>query len=107
VFFGSNYFAKNNAYNQPPFWLYNAGASIPLGGDSLHVTWTNIFNTNAGLWSNFDLGVPQIGAPGYTSGCRNDNTQTNFNPNIYCTIGYNAPPHMLTVTFDHRWGSLR
>jgi outer membrane receptor protein involved in Fe transport len=107
VFIGGNYYAQNNAYNQPPFWLYHAGATIPLGGDSLHINWSNIFNTNAALWSNFNLGVPQIGAPGYNQGCHSDPTLPNFNPGIYCTTGYNAPPHMLTVTFDHRWGSLR
>jgi hypothetical protein len=107
MFFGANYFAQGNAYNVPPFWEYNAGASIPLGTSSLHVTWTNIFNTNAGIWSTFNLGVPVIGGAGYTSGCRSDPTLPNFNTGIYCTSGYNAPAHMLMVTYDYRWGSLR
>jgi hypothetical protein len=107
AFFGANYFAQGNAYNVPPFWEYNAGASVPLGASSLHITWTNIFNTNAGLWSTFNLGVPLVGGAGYTNGCRSDPTLPNFNTSIYCTSGYNAPAHMLTVTYDYRWGSLR
>src|SRR5579872_403659 len=101
AFFGGNYFAKNNAYNQPPFWVYNAGMTLPLGVDRLHVAWNNIFNTNGGLWPAFQHGVPIIGAPGYNLGCLSSN------PGIFCTTAYNAPPHMLTVSFDHRWGSLR
>jgi outer membrane receptor protein involved in Fe transport len=107
TFFGANYFAQGNAYNVPPFWQYNAGASIPLGTSSLHITWTNIFNTNAGLWSTFNLGVPVIGGAGYTNGCRSDPTLPNYNTGIYCTSGYNAPAHMLMLTYDYRWGSLR
>jgi len=101
AFFGANYFAQNNAYNQSPFWVYNAGASVPLGDSTLHMSWTNIFNNNAGLWANFNFGVPQIGAPGYSNGC---NSKA---PGVYCTTGYNTPPHMLMLTLDHRWGSLR
>lgn len=102
VFFGANYFGHNNAYNVNPFWLYNAGAELPVGADRIHVAWTNIFNTNAGLWSAFDQGIPLIGAPGYTLGCRFPSA-----PYLYCTSAYPAPPHQLTISYDHRWGSLR
>jgi len=101
AFFGGDYFAKNNAYNQTPFWIYNAGANLPVGSDRIHIAWTNIFNTNGGLWSAFNHGVPILGAPGYNLGCLSSN------PGIFCTTGYNSPPHNLTVTYDHRWGSLR
>jgi outer membrane receptor protein involved in Fe transport len=101
VFFGANYYAKGNAYNQPPFWTYNAGTTFPFGENILHIAWTNIFNANAAIWPLFNFGVPQLGGPGYTQGC-NSNL-----PGVYCTTGYNAPPHMLMVTFEHRWGSLR
>jgi outer membrane receptor protein involved in Fe transport len=102
LFFGANYFGHNNAYNVNPFWVYNGGATIPVQGDRLVIAWTNIFNTNAGLWGNFDNGVPLIGAPGYTLGCRYPSA-----PYLYCTTAYPVPPHMLLVSFDHRWGSLR
>jgi len=101
AFFGANYFATGNAYNQAPFWVYNAGTNIPLGGNTLHVAWTNIFNKNAGLWPAFNFGVPVLAAPGYKLSCNGPT-----NP-LYCTTGYNTAPHMLMVTFDHRWGSLR
>jgi|GEM_PF-1700853 len=102
VFFGADYYGHNNAYNVSPFWQYNAGAQVPIGTDTLHVAWTNIFNTNAGLWGQFNQGVPLIGAPGYTLGCKFPSA-----PQLYCTTAYPAPPHMLTVTYEHRWGSLR
>jgi outer membrane receptor protein involved in Fe transport len=102
AFFGANYYGHNNAYNVNPFWQYNAGAQVPFGADTLHIAWTNIFNTNAGVWGQYNLGVPLIGAPGYTLGCHYPSA-----PYLYCTTAYPAPPHQLMVTYEHRWGSLR
>ncbi|MBC5825280.1 MAG: TonB-dependent receptor [Candidatus Eremiobacteraeota bacterium] len=85
-----NFYAANNAFNQAPFSLYNAGVNTPLGDSTLHVAWSNIFNKQAGLFANFNGGVPY---PGYSG--------------PYSTTAYNTANHMLTVTFDHRWGALR
>ncbi|MDQ2816691.1 MAG: TonB-dependent receptor [Candidatus Eremiobacteraeota bacterium] len=90
AFFQWNLYAANNAFNQAAFPVYNAGFNTPLGGSTLHIAWTNIFNKQAGLFSNFNGGVPY---PGYSG--------------AYPTTGYNAPNNMLTVAFDHRWGALR
>lgn len=99
AYFGSNYFGKNNAYNRPPFWLYNAGAEIAANeNDRFHLGWTNIFNKNAGIWEDFGLGLPYPAAPGCVP-CGI--------PGRYPTNGYNSPPHQLTISYDHRWGSLR
>ncbi len=97
--FGADYFAKNNSLNVPPFWVYNASYNTPIGDDTLHFGWSNIFNVNAGLFSNFDNGVPYPAAPGYTGSCFG-------HAGFYCTTAYTRAPHVLTVTYDHRWGSL-
>lgn len=104
MFFGANYFGHNNSYNVSPFWVYNAGADVPFGGDRLHIAWNNIFNANAGIWSQFQLGVPLIGAAGYNN---QGNCFVHETPYLYCTNAYPTPPHMLTISYDHRWGSLR
>jgi outer membrane receptor for ferrienterochelin and colicin len=103
VSFGGDWYARNNSYNIYPFWVYNASATVPLGESTLHVGWTNIFNTQAALFSSFRGGLPYPGAPG-----------CNLNGNGPCAAGdqyltnlYQRAPHMLTVTFDRRWGSLR
>jgi outer membrane receptor protein involved in Fe transport len=97
---GADYFAKNNNFDTVPFWSYNASLSTPIGDSELHIGWTNIFNTQAGLWSVYQSGVPYPGA----SGC------AAFGPcatgDLYKTTLFQQAPHMLTVTFDHRWGSL-
>lgn len=103
VYFGANYYGHNNAYNVNPFWIYNAGADIPTGHDRVHIAWTNIFNTNAGIWSTFQLGIPLIGGPGYN----NEGSCLRSNPGLYCTSAFPYPPHQILVSFDHRWGSLR
>ncbi len=104
MFIGANYYGHNNSYNVNPFWVYNAGSDVPVGADRIHIAWTNIFNANAGIWSQFQLGNPIIGAPGY-------NNQGNCFPHLtsylYCTNAYPTPPHELTISYDHRWGSLR
>jgi outer membrane receptor protein involved in Fe transport len=97
--FGADYFAKNNSFNVLPFWVYNASYNTPLGDDTLHVGWSNIFNANSGLFSNFQNGVPYPAAPGYTGSCFGK-------AGFYCTTAFVHAPHVLTVTFDHRWGSL-
>lgn len=102
AFFGGNYFGKNNSYNRMPFWIYNAGADIAANdNDRLHIAWTNIFNKNAGIWEDFGFGIPYPSVSGCVP-CFSSPL-----PNTYPTNGYNSPPHMLTVSFDHRWGSLR
>jgi outer membrane receptor protein involved in Fe transport len=97
--FGADYFAKNNSFNVLPFWVYNASYNTPIGDDTLHVGWSNIFNANSGLFSNFQNGVPYPAAPGYTGSCFGK-------AGFYCTTAFVHAPHVLTVTFDHRWGSL-
>jgi hypothetical protein len=86
-----------------PFWIYNSSVNVPVGDNTLHLGWVNMFNSNAGLWSVYQSGVPYPGAPGcYLNG--------NFGPcikgDIYLTTHFQRAPHMLTITFDHRWGSL-
>jgi len=101
--FGGDWYAINNSYNTWPFWVYNASASIPVGDSSLHIGWTNIFNRQAGLFSNFNGGVQYQGAPGCNL---SGNGVCNAN-DLYSTTMYQRAPHMLIVTFDRRWGSLR
>jgi outer membrane receptor protein involved in Fe transport len=99
AFFGADWFGPNNSYNVPQFWQYNAGASVPYGPDtSLHVAWRNIFNKNATIFETFGGGVPYPSIAGF-GGCSSACT--------YTTSAYSSPPHTLTVTIDHRWGSLR
>ncbi|MBV8245316.1 MAG: TonB-dependent receptor [Candidatus Eremiobacteraeota bacterium] len=90
AYFGGQYQGTNNPYNQPPFWLYNASLTLPLGAtNALHVNWLNIFNTNAYIFANFDGGVPY---PGYSG------------PSL--TTAFPVAPTQFAVTFEHRWGSL-
>jgi outer membrane receptor protein involved in Fe transport len=103
VSLGGDYYAKNNSLNVKPFWVYNSSINMPVGDNMLHLGWVNMFNANAGLWSVYQSGVPYPGAPGcYLNG--------NFGPcnknDLYLTTRFQRSPHMLTVTFDHRWGSL-
>jgi len=100
AFFGGDYFAQNNSYNVPPFWLYNAGFNAPLGDNTLHITWRNIFNKNATIFSNFNGGVPYPSIPGFGSGCSTA-------PCTYATTAFSTQPHILSVAIDHRWGSLK
>jgi outer membrane receptor protein involved in Fe transport len=103
VSLGGDYYARNNSLNVKPFWIYNSSVNVPVGDNTLHLGWVNMFNSNAGLWSVYQSGVPYPGAPGcYLNG--------NFGPcikgDIYLTTHFQRAPHMLTITFDHRWGSL-
>jgi outer membrane receptor protein involved in Fe transport len=101
--FGADWVGPNNSYNANPFWVYNASATIPVGPAALHIGWTNIFNAQAGLFSIFNGGVPYGGAPGcYLNGNGPCNKAGQYIPSMY-----NRAPHMLTITFDRRWGSLR
>ncbi|MBV8172708.1 MAG: TonB-dependent receptor [Candidatus Eremiobacteraeota bacterium] len=90
ITFGADWEAQNNSYNVPPFWVYNATLNAPIGSSWLHVGWWNMFNKNALIFSCFDCGVPYNGAAG-----------------PYQTTAYSTAPHMITITFDHRWGSLK
>jgi len=100
AFFGGDYFAQNNSYNVPPFWLYNAGFNTPLGDNTLHITWRNIFNKNATIFSNYHGGIPYPSIPGFGSGCSTA-------PCTFATTAFSTQPHILSVTIDHRWGSLK
>jgi outer membrane receptor protein involved in Fe transport len=100
---GADWNGPGNSYNTYPFWVYNASATVPVGPAAVHIGWTNIFNTRAGLFSVFGGGLPYGGAPGcYLSG----NGPCN-KAGLYITNMYNRAPHMLTITFDEKWGSLR
>src|SRR5579872_586512 len=102
AFVGGNYYGNNNAYNRDPFWIYNAGADIGVNqNDRFHIAWTNIFNKNAGIWEDFGFGKPYPSIPNCVP-CFSSPL-----PNTYPTDGYNSPPHMLMISFDHRWGSLK
>jgi outer membrane receptor protein involved in Fe transport len=96
---GADYYARNNSLNVPPFWVYNASLNTPVGEDTLHIGWSNIMNKDAGIFSNFDNGVPYPAAAGYTGSCFGK-------AGFFCTTAFSRAPHMLTVTYDHRWGSL-
>jgi outer membrane receptor protein involved in Fe transport len=101
--FGADWYGPGNSYNTYPFWVYNASGTVPVGPAFIHVGWTNIFNTQAGLFEIFDGGLPYGGAPGcYLNG----NGPCN-KAGLYTTSMYNRAPHMLTITLDERWGSLR
>lgn len=100
-----NYYDKNNSFNRPPFSIYNAGATLAVNAeDKLHINWSNIFDGNY-------YSPPY---PGYTY-------PIVFPPFFYATVngvsypGYSGPypvtvgpsaPHSITVTYEHRWGSL-
>lgn len=90
AFFEGHYNGINNPFNVASFWIYNAGITTPLGENALHITWQNIFNKNAGIWSFFGAGVPY---PGFSG-----DFATNTHPSY---------PHSINVTFERRWGSLR
>ena len=100
AFIGADWFGPNNSYNVPQFWVYNAGLSAPLNdSSSLHLSWRNIFNKDALVFSNFDGGVPYPAAPGYF--------QCSGTPCTYPTTAFSYMPHVFSVTFDERIGSLR
>jgi outer membrane receptor for ferrienterochelin and colicin len=90
AFFEGHFNGINNPFNVPSFWVYNAGVSMPLGENALHVTWNNIFNKNATIWSFYNGGVPYPGFSGPFG--------TNSHPSY---------PHSFNVTFERRWGSLK
>lgn len=90
AFFRGDYMMQNNAYNVPPFWLYNAGVSEPLpNNNELILSWQNIFNKNATIFSLYNAGVPYPGVAG-----------------PYGESTHPANPHSLTLTFSHSWGSV-
>jgi outer membrane receptor protein involved in Fe transport len=99
AFIGGDWFGQNNSYNVPPFWIYNAGVSLPFTGNTqMHIAWQNIFNKAAPIFSQYNGGVAYAAANGYngcTSGC------------TYPTTAYSFAPHMLSISFDTRIGSLR
>ncbi|HEY5096025.1 MAG TPA: TonB-dependent receptor [Candidatus Eremiobacteraceae bacterium] len=97
---GADYYARNNSLNVPPFWVYNGSLNMPVGDSTVHIGWSNITNTNAGIFENFENGVPYPAAAGYTGSCFGK-------AGFVCTNAYSRAPHMLTITFDHRWGSLQ
>lgn len=91
-FVGGDWFAQNNSYNVPQFWVYNAGLSLPLApSTSVHLAWHNIFNKDAIIFSSFGNGVPYPSLGGST----------------YTTNAYTYLPHTFTITLDERIGSLR
>jgi len=97
--FGADWFGPNNSYNVPSFWVYNAGFNMPLGDNMLHLAWQNIFDKNASIFSNFDGGVPYPSIVGF-NGCTTA-------PCTYLTTAFSSPPHYISVSIDHRWGSLK
>jgi len=81
----------NNAYSVPPFWIYNAGVTLPAQQDmDLAFSWQNIFNKNATIFSIFNGGVPYPGLTG-----------------PFATIAHPTNPHLIMVTLTRRWGSLK
>lgn len=101
-YFGGDWYGPNNAYNVPQFWIYNAGVALPFTGNTkMHIVWTNIFNKNAPLFSQYQQGVPYPAAPGYICSPGNPPCAS------YLTNSFSAPPHMLSISFDTRIGSLR
>ncbi len=90
AFVETQYYGTNNASNLPPFTLVNVGVNVPLGGNMLHVTDRNVFNKNAGLYTVFGGGVPYPGFSGPLA-----------------VSAFQQPPHLLMVTFEHRWGAVR
>ncbi len=90
-FIRGDYLMQNNGYSVAPFWIYNAGITLPAQHDTaLTFTWQNIFNKNATLFSLFDSGVPY---PGYDG--------------PYATTAHPTNPHSIMVTLTHSWGSLK
>jgi outer membrane receptor for ferrienterochelin and colicin len=63
AYFGFTYFDTNNVYGQTPFSLFNAGVTIPLGKNLIHLTAVNIFNKDATLFDNLN-GTPYVGFNG-------------------------------------------
>lgn len=69
AYVGDQFMGKNNSLAQPPFWILNAGASIPLNnGLSIQVNGFNLTNTFSAVWPSFGSGVPipLAGAPTVT-----------------------------------------
>jgi hypothetical protein len=90
-FMEGHWYAPNNAFFVAPFWVYNAGLTLPLQGDNdITGTWTNIFNKNAVIWSTFLGGVPY---PGFSG--------------PFLETAHPSNPVTFMVTLTHRWGSMR
>lgn len=91
AFFRGDYQMQNNAYAVPPFWIYSAGITLPAQHDiDLTLSWYNIFNKNALVFSQFDAGVPYPGFGG-----------------PFAETAHPTEPHSVMLTISHRWGSLR
>jgi TonB dependent receptor len=88
AYFGWIFFDQNSNYHRPPFSIYSAGATLPLGEDAVHLTINNIFNkaTDGSIFG----GVPY---PGFSG------------PYPQPLLPYT--PNTLIVTYDHRWGAMR
>lgn len=90
VFANAVYFGSNNSYDVPAFWIYNTGAVIPLqAGNQFNVSWNNLGNKNATIYSIFDGGVPYPGISG-----------------PFTTSSHPYQPTTFLVTFSHSFGSL-
>ena len=59
VYVGDQFMGKNNSLARPPFWIMNAGVTLPFhNGLSLQVNGFNLMNTFSDVWPVFDAGVP-------------------------------------------------
>jgi outer membrane receptor protein involved in Fe transport len=90
VFANAVYFGSNNSYDVPAFWVYNTGAVLPLtAGNQFNISWNNLGNKNATIYSLYDAGVPYPGIAG-----------------PYYTSSHPYQPTTFMVTFSHSFGSL-
>ena len=90
AFANGTFYADNNAYNLPSFWLWNLGFSVPLGEEQLRVTDSNVFNKNAFLFSAYNGGVPYGGLTG-----------------PYQLTAYPVQPHTIEVTLERKFGAFK
>jgi outer membrane receptor protein involved in Fe transport len=59
VYLGDQFMGKNNSLAVAPFWIMNAGVSVPFGnGLTFQVNGYNLTNTLSGVWPNFGGGTP-------------------------------------------------
>ncbi|HEX5274936.1 MAG TPA: TonB-dependent receptor [Candidatus Rubrimentiphilum sp.] len=59
AYVGDQFMGKNNSLAVAPFWILNAGVTLPFAnGLSLQVNGFNLGNTLSGVWPNFGSGIP-------------------------------------------------
>jgi hypothetical protein len=59
AYVGDQFMGKNNSLARPPFWIMNAGVTLPFhNGLAIQVNGYNLTNTFSGVWPGFGAGVP-------------------------------------------------